>query len=152
MKTVQGLWDTGATSSCVSNEVANDLGLIVRGSAEVQHAGGSSLLNTYIVNILLPNNVGFSGVPVMEADIHRQGFDMIIGMDIITQGDFALTNKDGHSRFSFRTPSTETIDYVKQHDQSIVSNLGRNDPCFCGSGKKFKDCHLWELEKRISGL
>lgn len=25
-------------------------------------------------------------------------------------------------------------------------DLGRNDPCFCGSGKKFKKCHLKDLE------
>jgi preprotein translocase subunit SecA len=26
-------------------------------------------------------------------------------------------------------------------------NLGRNDPCWCGSGKKYKDCH-WEADHR----
>ncbi len=25
---------------------------------------------------------------------------------------------------------------------------GRNDPCWCGSGKKYKSCHLKEDEKR----
>lgn len=25
-------------------------------------------------------------------------------------------------------------------------NLGRNDPCHCGSGKKYKQCHLAEDE------
>jgi hypothetical protein len=24
----------------------------------------------------------------------------------------------------------------------LVPNLGRNDPCHCGSGKKYKQCHL----------
>jgi SEC-C motif len=24
----------------------------------------------------------------------------------------------------------------------VSSNLGRNDPCHCGSGKKYKQCHL----------
>jgi len=24
----------------------------------------------------------------------------------------------------------------------VESNLGRNDPCPCGSGKKYKQCHL----------
>jgi preprotein translocase subunit SecA len=24
---------------------------------------------------------------------------------------------------------------------SAVENIGRNDPCWCGSGKKFKKCH-----------
>ena len=23
-----------------------------------------------------------------------------------------------------------------------MSKLGRNDPCWCGSGKKYKQCHL----------
>jgi preprotein translocase subunit SecA len=27
---------------------------------------------------------------------------------------------------------------------------GRNDPCWCGSGKKYKNCHLAEDEKNIS--
>jgi preprotein translocase subunit SecA len=25
------------------------------------------------------------------------------------------------------------------------TKLGRNDPCSCGSGKKFKKCECWEL-------
>ncbi len=27
-------------------------------------------------------------------------------------------------------------------------NLGRNDPCHCGSGKKYKQCHLTEDEAK----
>ncbi len=27
-------------------------------------------------------------------------------------------------------------------------NLGRNDPCHCGSGKKYKQCHLAEDETK----
>ncbi len=27
-------------------------------------------------------------------------------------------------------------------------NLGRNDPCHCGSGKKYKQCHLAEDEAK----
>ena len=30
--------------------------------------------------------------------------------------------------------------YVKNKDD-IFANVGRNDPCPCGSGKKFKKCH-----------
>jgi uncharacterized protein YecA (UPF0149 family) len=28
--------------------------------------------------------------------------------------------------------------------------LGRNDPCWCGSGKKYKRCHLGADEKKHS--
>lgn len=27
-------------------------------------------------------------------------------------------------------------------------SLGRNEPCWCGSGKKFKHCHLGREDKR----
>jgi hypothetical protein len=29
-------------------------------------------------------------------------------------------------------------------------DLGRNDPCWCGSGKKYKRCHLEKDQKKIS--
>lgn len=29
-----------------------------------------------------------------------------------------------------------------------MPNLGRNDPCHCGSGKKYKQCHLAEDEAK----
>jgi SEC-C motif len=30
----------------------------------------------------------------------------------------------------------------------VEPNLGRNDPCHCGSGKKYKQCHLAEDEAK----
>jgi hypothetical protein len=30
----------------------------------------------------------------------------------------------------------------------VEANLGRNDPCHCGSGKKYKQCHLVEDEAK----
>lgn len=76
--------------------------------------------------------------------------DILIGMDIITLGDFAITNVGGKTVFSFRTPSTKMIDYVEEINKSMSSKslerslskkVGRNDPCPCGSGKKYKHCH-----------
>jgi uncharacterized protein YecA (UPF0149 family) len=31
-----------------------------------------------------------------------------------------------------------------------VKNLGRNELCWCGSGKKYKKCHLLEDEKKAN--
>jgi hypothetical protein len=31
-----------------------------------------------------------------------------------------------------------------------ATQLGRNDPCWCGSGKKYKQCHLKSDQKYIS--
>jgi hypothetical protein len=30
----------------------------------------------------------------------------------------------------------------------VEGNLGRNDPCHCGSGKKYKQCHLGDDEAK----
>nr|MBN1228310.1 SEC-C domain-containing protein [Anaerolineae bacterium] len=32
--------------------------------------------------------------------------------------------------------------------KDLWSNVGRNDPCPCGSGKKFKDCHYRQIQKQ----
>ncbi len=32
--------------------------------------------------------------------------------------------------------------------QEVEKDLGRNEPCWCGSGKKYKKCHLFEDEKK----
>jgi uncharacterized protein YchJ len=65
-------------------------------------------------------------------------------MDIINLGDFAITNYGGNTVMSFRVPSIQEINFVKGIQQSkplISAKLpSRNDPCSCGSGKKFKNC------------
>jgi preprotein translocase subunit SecA len=35
-------------------------------------------------------------------------------------------------------PAPQVIE-TKRNDEH--ENIGRNDPCWCGSGKKFKKCH-----------
>lgn len=37
--------------------------------------------------------------------------DLIIGMDIMTQGDLSLTNMEGRTVFSFRIPSLHVVDF-----------------------------------------
>ena len=109
----------------------------------VHTAQGSTTTDTFLVGIFLPNKVVLNEVRVSKG-IFRDA-DVLIGMDIISQGDFAVTNKDGKTVFSFRMPSTECIDFVKhpQYRTPVVSaKIGRNAPCPCGSGKKYKNCCL----------
>ena len=141
----RGLWDTGATNSVITKNVIDKLGLIPTGQCESYHVGGSNIVNTYHVNILLPNNVGLHSVRVTEGVLH--GADVLIGMDVITKGDFAISNCEGKTCFTFQIPPTHTIDFVQedynQHHTPVIKNKtpGRNDPCPCGSGKKYKNCH-----------
>ncbi|WP_291316233.1 SEC-C metal-binding domain-containing protein [Desulfuromonas sp.] len=36
------------------------------------------------------------------------------------------------------------------HVPDTMQELGRNDPCWCGSGKKYKKCHSVEDAKRLA--
>ena len=144
---IKALWDTGATGSAITPAVAKLLGLIPSTKTNVQHADGISLQNVYFVNIYLPNKVVVQFVKVTECQNFVGKFDIIIGMDIISLGDFAITNVGQKTTFSFRMPSLHTVDYVKEFNDSyhkpviVGKKIGRNDLCDCGSGLKYKNCH-----------
>ena len=114
------LWDTGATASVITQEVATKLELLPEGTAWVYHAQGSKRVPKYFVNLGLPNRVQVVGVEVLEGIL--KGCDVLIGMDIINMGDFALTNPDGVTMLSFQMPSVSHIDFVK-----ILEERNRND-------------------------
>ncbi len=103
--------------------------------------GGVSTSSTYVVNFELPHHVGVAGILATEFPAGANGFGAIVGMDVICHGDLAITNVSGQTWFSFRTPSCEAIDYVVEANRMTFTGIGRNDPCPCGSGKKFKKCH-----------
>lgn len=148
----EALWDTGATGSVITASTAVTLGLIPTGLTRLNHAKGTSVSNTYMVNFFLPNKVGVIGALVAECEKIDSGdpavtIGAIIGMDIICQGDLSITNANGATCMSFRTPSITKIDYALEARKVKFSGVGRNDPCPCGakdeSGKpiKFKRCH-----------
>lgn len=111
--TVRGLWDTGATSSCVSHDVVKQLGGTPTGKKTVKTPSGSKVMDTYVVDILLPNNVPMEECEVTDSEIGSQGLGALIGMDIISAGDFAVSNYDGKTVFTFRCPSQGRIDFVQ---------------------------------------
>lgn len=140
--TVKAIWDTGATDTFLTPTLAKSLGLqSVGAAADVDHGGGTSAkLPRYMVNLTLPNHVVVAGQLITELPA-AQAFDVIIGMDIITHGDFSITNVSGKTWVTFRIPSCNTIDYVVEFSRIKFASVGPNDPCPCGSGKKFKKCH-----------
>lgn len=113
------LWDTGATMSVITPQVVRSLKLQPIGKILVQHGGGESEQDTYIVNLILPNGVAFSGVVMSEMDKVVDNFGIIIGMDVISNGDFSVTNYRGKTCFSFRFPSQETVDFVKRFNARL---------------------------------
>lgn len=135
------LWDTGATNSVLTQATISALGLTPVGETMVSHAGGSDPSKTYVITFYLPNHVCVPGVLVTACHDNAGNFGAIIGMDIITQGDFSITNINQCTLASYRIPSIQTIDYVVEANRIKFAGVGRNDLCPCGSGKKYKQCH-----------
>lgn len=120
------LWDTGATGTCVSHAVVTQLGLVPTGKQNIQTPSGCFTVNTYLVDIKLPNNVNIKDVVVCDSEIGNQGLGVLIGMDIITRGDFSVSNYNGQTVFSFRIPSKQMTDYVAQiRTQNITGTHGK---------------------------
>lgn len=144
--TTRALWDTGATGSCISPEVSERLKLTPVGKARVNHAGGGGETDIFLVNLLLPNRVQVAGVAASQLR-GTHDFGAIIGMDIISSGDFAITHAGGRACMSFRIPPCQTIDYVAAANAVQFAKVGRNDPCPCGRKSdngapvKYKHCH-----------
>jgi hypothetical protein len=109
---VQAIWDTGATGSAITKKIAQGLGLVPTGMSRVHTANGVAIQSTYTIDIGLPNGVLIQKIIATEVPALSSGCDALIGMDIITLGDFSITNHKGITCLSFRVPSLHEIDYV----------------------------------------
>ncbi len=112
-KQFNAIWDTGATNSVITQEVVDECQLKPTGMVEVTTAQGSHRTETYLVSLLLPNSVGVAELRVSKG-VLTSNVQVLIGMDIIGAGDFAVSNVGGKTVFSFRSPSVERSDFVKQ--------------------------------------
>ena len=127
----QCLWDTGATISAITKRVATELGLPTEARIPIHHAGGTSNdVSQHFVNLQLPNNVVMVGRPV--AQLPLTNCDVIVGMDIISRGDFAISNLDGRTTFTFRMPSVEEFDFVR--DLNAMKEIQRTNS---GDGSQY---------------
>ena len=67
------------TQSVITRATAEALQLVPVGQTTLNHAGGCSQANTYVVNLILPNKVGFAGVLVSECPDVVGDFGAIVG-------------------------------------------------------------------------
>lgn len=145
------IWDTGAQNTVITKSKANELGLTRVGRKMIRGVHGTKEVDEYVAKITL-NNENISVIAqVTECDELSASGDtsVLIGMNIISMGDFAISNKDGKTLMSFRVPSLERTDYVadlseyshcsKVHKIKVAKGLP--DKCACGSGKLFANCH-----------
>jgi len=99
----EALWDTGATLSAMSPKMVKDLGLSPIDQCFIGGINGEKQSDVVIVSIVLPNGMLLTGRRFFVSNI--PGADIIIGMDIISMGDFVITNAKGKTMFSFVIPT-----------------------------------------------
>jgi len=110
------VWDTGATNSVITFDVVKRLNLCPEGSIVVNGVTGSQSVDTYLVTFILPN--GFSKDILTASCTMAIGCDVLIGMDIISFVDLAITSGSHGTTFSFRTPHGNEIDFSAQSSYS----------------------------------
>jgi predicted aspartyl protease len=99
---VLALWDTGAMKSVITKMTAEKLKLIPIDEMTMIGVTGEAKVNVYAICVML-NNLEID-VQVLEC-MDMANFDLLIGMDIISQGDFIIANNNEQTTFSFRIPS-----------------------------------------------
>ena len=112
--TTLGIWDTGATGSVITKSTAIALGLLPIRRITVRGVHGKRRVNVYYANITLNNKNITLNTHVTECDelSADNSVGMLIGMNIITRGDFAITNYQENTTMSFCVPSLQEIDFV----------------------------------------
>jgi hypothetical protein len=95
------------------------------------------------------DEMGFAWVAFERLeDAHE--FERVSGGKVITldEGDYVaddgtrLSDDGGAAAVAFPSQTISGVTTaVRQSGEVRAATLGRNDPCFCGSGRKFKRCH-----------
>lgn len=132
-------WDTGATNTMISQKVVDECGLVSTGIINVGTAGGIVQANTYVIDLVLPDDMIMQNLNVTCGNLNNT--DVLVGMDIMNLGDFSVSNYGGQTKFTFRIPSMENSDFVQKRTIHAENKPLRNSPCPCGSGLKYKNCH-----------
>ena len=96
------IWDTGATHSVITPILTQKLGLNPVDKLKVSGIGQEVESDIVVLTILLPNGKVLTNRRFLVSNI--PGADVLIGMDIISMGDFCISNAHGKTSFSFIIP------------------------------------------------
>lgn len=113
-RTENAMWDTGATNCLISRKLIEALHLEPIGQCNLSDASSEEdeVADVYLVHLGLPT--GHIVRNVQAAFTPSRDYDFVIGMDVITQGDFAITNKDNQTVFSYQRPAQEHIRFEER--------------------------------------
>jgi hypothetical protein len=98
------LWDTGATRSVITQRVVDALGLKPLRRIRprfLQGVNGLEETEAYSINLSLPDKVTLYDLTVVLKNPGDVWWQIIVGVDIITQGDLSVRNVNSHTEWSF---------------------------------------------------
>lgn len=104
MMAVNALWDTGSTESLISEKIVKMIEPILKNKSKYVTRDIVIECETYAVSLSLSDEITFRDVLMKKADLSDKNVDIIIGMDIISRGDFEIRNYNNLVEFAFRIP------------------------------------------------
>jgi len=114
---INALWDTGAMMSAITPEIMDKLKAPPVDRKKIAGIHTSQEVDIVSITLELPNSVIKRTFKVAVCNI-TSNTEMIIGMDIISLGDFALSNGNAQTLFSFAVPPfRDKIDFTKKQNE-----------------------------------
>ena len=112
------MWDTGAVMSAITPETRDKLKSKMINRIKIAAIHTTQEVDVTLITIELPNRVLKQTIKVAVCNLACNA-GMIIGMDIISLGDFALSNANNQTLFSFAVPPfKDKIDFSKRQINS----------------------------------
>jgi hypothetical protein len=113
----KAIWDTGAQKSIITPSIAKVLNLKPVNQITIGGVHGKNKSDIVIVTLEIPGQNIHKNLQVAVCPFNtdpNSDTNMLIGMDIISQGDFVLSNGNDNTLFSFAVPpSSNKIDLSK---------------------------------------
>lgn len=129
---LKAVWDTGATGCAITSDVARQISAPIINQVLVGGVHGVEACNQYLISLFLPNKLYIPDVAATELS-SGAGCDILIGMDVISLGDFFTSTLGGKTSFTFRMPASQKHDFSKYWPSDTST-------CTCGSGNMYKNC------------
>lgn len=102
------LWDTGATKSIITPKVVEACGLkplSLTKSILTQGVNGLENSEAYEINLSIPGKITIHELTVVLKNPGNAWWHVIIGMDLISQGEFSIKNVSGKTEWGFSIPA-----------------------------------------------
>ena len=124
-KVVTAVWDTGSTVSSISERIVRELNMTTDGRVVATGISGDVCKSSSIC-FAFPGNQRFAALVEASHIPDVPGMpDFIIGLDIISMGEFRLTWEDGRMVLYFIFDTSQFIDFEQDDGQTIVEKMSR---------------------------